>query len=143
MKARFLCDMPNARLLRNKLDKGEGLECKFVIERVVYLSKRDFIPFREHLMEATPFVSCHKEDMFIDEQGIWHVLMFCCLQSDIILLVNSNGEDYAKYCSIISNGGEKVEPRFTTSQRYTRRWKKNCRRAVAVKQDLRTWRQIR
>lgn len=34
--------------------------------------------------------------------------MFCCLQSDIILLVNSNGENYAKYCSIISNGGEKL-----------------------------------
>jgi len=133
MKASFLCDVPNARLLRNKLDKDEGLEYKYVIERVVYLSKRAFIPFREHLMEETPFVSCHKENMFIDEQGVWHVLMFCCLQSDIILLVNSNGEDYAKYCSIISNGGEKVEPRFTTSQRYTRKWKKNCRRTIAVK----------
>ncbi len=121
MKARFLCGILNARLIRNKLDKGEGIAVEYVIERVVYLSKRDFVPFREHLIEATPFVSCHKEEMFIDEQGIWHVLMFCCLQSDIILLVNSDGEDYAKYCSIISNGGEKVEPRFTTSQRYTRK----------------------
>lgn len=133
MKAKFLSDVANARLLRNKLDKGEGLEVQYVIERVVYLSKRDFIPFREHLIDATPFVSCHKEDMFIDKQGFWHVLMFCCLQSDIILLVNSNGEDYAKYCSIISNGDEKVEPRFTTSQRYTRKWKKNSRRTTAVK----------
>ena len=121
MKARFLCDMPNARMLRNKLDKCEGSEYEYVIERVVYLSKRKFISFREHLIEETPFMSCHKEDMFIDSQGIWHVLMFCCLQSDIILLVNSDDEDYAKYCSIISNGGEKVEPRFTTSQRYTRK----------------------
>lgn len=118
MKASFLCDMPNARLLRNKLDKGEGLECEFVIERVVYLSKRDFSPFREHPMEGTPFVSCHKDDMFIDEQSVWHVLMFCCLQSDIIL---RNGKDYAKYCSIFSNGGEEVEPRFTTRQRYSRK----------------------
>ena len=121
MKAKFLSNMPNARLLRNRLDKGDGLECEYVIERVVYLSKREFIPFREHLMEETPLVACHKADMFIDKQGVWHVLMFCCLQSDIILLVNSDGEDYAKYCSIISNGGEKVEPRFTTSQRYTRK----------------------
>lgn len=120
MKANFLCDVPNARLLRNQLDKDKGLAVEYVIERVIYLSKRDFIPFREHLMEDTPLVSCHKEDMFIDAQGIWHVLMFCCLQSDIFLLVNSDDEDYAKYCSIISNGGEKVEPRFTTSQRYTR-----------------------
>ena len=113
--------MTNVRILRGRLDKGVGPECEYIIEGVVYLSKRNFIPFREHLMEDTPFVSCHKEDMFLDKQGIWHVLMFCCLQSDIILLVNSNGENYAKYCSIISNGGEKVEPRFTTSQRYTRK----------------------
>lgn len=98
MKSIFLCDVPNARLLRNHLDKDKGLAVEYVIERVICLSKRDFIPFREHLMEETPFVSCHKEDMFIDEQGVWHVLMFCCLQSDIILLVNSNGKDYAKYC---------------------------------------------
>lgn len=121
MKARFLFDIPNARLLRNRLEKGDGLECDYTIERVVYLSKREFIPFREHLMEETPFVSNHNEDMFVDQQVIWHVLMFCCLQSDIILFVNSNGENYAKYCSIISNGGEKVEPHFTTSQRYTRK----------------------
>ena len=121
MKERFLCDIPNARLVRNSLAKGEGIEVEYIVERVVYLSKRDFVPFHEHLIEATPFVSCHKEDAFIDGQGVWHVLMFCCLQSDIILLVNSNGEDYAKYCSIISNGGEKVEPRFTTSQKYTRK----------------------
>ena len=121
MKARFLCDLSNARLVRNKLDKGEGIGVEYVIERVVYLSKRDFIPFREHLMEVSHFVSFHKEDMFIDKHGVWHVLMFCCLQSDIILLVNSNGEDYAKFCSIISNGGEKVESRFTTNQRYIRK----------------------
>lgn len=121
MKSRFLCDIPNARLLRNRIDKHEGQKHEFVIERVVYLSKREFISFREHLLEVTPFVSYHKEDMFIDEQGVWHVLMFCCIQCDVILLVNSDGEDYAKYCSIISNGGEKVEPRFTTSQRYTRK----------------------
>lgn len=121
MKARFMWDMPNARILRNKLDKGEGLECEYVIERVVYLSKHNFIPFCEHLMEKTHFVSCHREDIFIDSHGILHVLMFCCLQSDIILLVNSKGENYAKYCSIISNEGKKVEPRFTTSKRYVRK----------------------
>lgn len=70
METRFICIVSNARLLRNKLDRGEGLTAEYVIERVVYLSKRDFIPFREHLMEETPFVSCHKEDMFIDSQGI-------------------------------------------------------------------------
>ena len=34
--------------------------------------------------------------------------MFCCLHSDIVLLVYSDGKDYAKYVSIISNGVKKL-----------------------------------
>ena len=66
-------------------------------------------------------IELYQNDMFIDENGVFHVLMFCCMQCDIMLLVYSDGEKYAKYCSIKSNGGVKVEPRFTTSQRYSRK----------------------
>ena len=79
MKTRFICNVSNARLLRNRIDKGEGFEAEYVVERVV------------------------------------------CIQCDVMLLVYSNGENYAKYCSIKSNGGVKVESRFTTSQRYSRK----------------------
>lgn len=53
--------------------------------------------------------------MFIDENGVFHVLMYCYIQCYVMILVYSDGEDYAKYVSVISNGGEEVEPRFTTS----------------------------
>ena len=120
MKTRFICNVSNARLLRNRIDKCEGFEAEYVIERVVYLSKREFIPFRENLLGDEPNLALYQDDMFIDENGVFHVLMFCCMQCDIMLLVYSDGENYAKYCSIKSNGGEKVEPRFTISQRYSK-----------------------
>lgn len=120
MKARFICNVSNARLLRNRIDKYEGFEAEYVIERVVYLSKREFIPFRENLLVDEPNIELYQDDMFIDENDIFHVLMYCCMQCDIMLLVYSDGENYAKYCSIKSNGGEKVEPRFTISQRYSK-----------------------
>ena len=120
MKTRFICNVSNARLLRNRIDKCEGFEAEYVIERVVYLSKREFIPFRENLLADEPNIALYQDDMFIDENGIFHVLMYCCMQCDIMLLVCSDGENYAKYCSIKSNGGEKVEPRFTISQRYSK-----------------------
>ena len=63
----------------------------------------------------------HVFDENIDENGIFHVLMCCCIQCDVMILVYSDGEKYPKYCSIKSNGGVKVEPRFTTSQRYSRK----------------------
>jgi len=120
MKTRFIYNVSNARLLRNRIDKCEGFEAEYVIERVVYLSKREFIPFRENLLADEPNIALYQDDMFIDENGVFHVLMYCCMQCDIMLLVYGDGEKYAKYCSIKSNGGEKVEPRFTISQRYSK-----------------------
>ena len=118
MKAGFICNVSNARLLRNRIDKGEGFEAEYVVERVVYLSKREFIPFREHLMEEEPNIAKYQEDMFIDEQGVFHVLMYCCIQCDVMILVYSDGENYPKYCSIKCNGGEQIEKRYTISNRY-------------------------
>lgn len=46
MKARFVCDISNARLARNKIDRSEGFVAKYVVERVVYLAKDYFIYFR-------------------------------------------------------------------------------------------------
>ena len=91
MKIRFICNVSNARLLRNRIDKCEGFEAEYVVERVVYLSKREFIPFRERLLEDD--IAKYQEDMFIDENGIFHVIMFCCLHCDIMLLVHSDGKN--------------------------------------------------
>ena len=118
MKTRFICNVSNARLLRNRIDKCEGFEVEYVVERVVYLSKREFIPFRERLLEYEPNISKYQEDMFIDEDGVFHVLMYCCIQCDVMILVYSDGEKYAKYCSLKCNGGEQVEKRYTTANRY-------------------------
>lgn len=132
MKARFVCDISNARLARNRINRSEGFVAKYVVERVVYLARDYFIYFREHLLEDNPNIVAHKHEMYIDNKGCFHVIMFCCLHSDIMLLVYSDGKDYAKYVSIISNGGEKVEPRFATSKRYTRKRKTQCRRTTAI-----------
>lgn len=133
MKARFVCKMPDARLVRNAIDRKEGQMHKYIVERTIYLSKEKFIHFRSHLLDDNNELINYKNEMYIDKNKVWHVLMFCCLQSDIMLLVYSDGEDYAKYVSVISNGGEKVEPRFTTSQRYIRKRKNQCRRTTATK----------
>ena len=121
MKARFVCNVSNARLARNRIDQCEGFEAEYIVERVIYLQGDYFISFRSRLLEDEPNIASHKNEMFIDEKGVFHVLMFCSMQSDIMILVYSDGENYAKYVSIISNGGEKVEPRFTTRNRYN--WK--------------------
>ena len=133
MKARFVCKIPNARLVRNAIDRKEGQVHKYIIERTIYLSKEKFIHFRSHLLEDNKELINYRNEIYVDKSNVWHVLMFCSMIADIMILVYSDGEDYAKYVSIISNGGERVEPRFATSKRYTRKRKDQCRRTTATK----------
>lgn len=133
MKARFVCKMSDARLVRNAIDRKEGQVHEYIVERTIYLSKEKFIHFRSHLLDDNDELINYRKEMYVDENKVWHVLMFCSMIADIMILVYSDGEDYAKYVSIISNGGEKVEPRFTTSKRYTRKRENNRRRTTAIK----------
>jgi len=121
MKARFVCKMSDARLVRNAIDRNEGQVHEYIVERTIYLSKEKFIHFRSHLLDDNDELINYRKEMYVDENKVWHVLMFCSMIADIMILVYSDGEDYAKYVSIISNGGKKVEPRFTTRNRYN--WK--------------------
>jgi len=118
MKAQFLSKFPNIRLLRNYLDKHKVKEQEYVIERTVMLKKEVLIHLREHLLENNYHIIKHKNEMFVDDNGVWHVVMYYSLSCDIMLLVNSEGFDYARYVAIKTNGGEQVEKRFTIKNRY-------------------------
>lgn len=133
MKTRFVCKIPDARLVRNAIDRKEGRVHEYIIERTIYLSKEKFIHFRSYLLDDNDELINYKNEMYIDKNKVWHVLMFCSMIADIMILVYSDGEEYAKYVSIISNGGEKIEPRFTTSKRYTRKRENKSRRTTSTK----------
>ena len=133
MKSRFVCKMPDARLVRNAIDRKEGRLHEYIVERTIYLSKEKFIHFRSHLIEDNDDLINYRNEMYVDENNVWHVLMFCSMIADIMILVNSEGFNYARYCSIICNGGEQVEKRYSTGQRYPTRPKNNRRRTTAIK----------
>ena len=133
MKARFVYKMPDARLVRNAIDREEGRLHEYVVERTIYLPKEKFIHFRSHLLDDNDEIINYKNEMYIDENNVWHVLMFCSMIADIMILVNSEGFSYARYCSIVCNGGEQVEKRYSSGQRYSRGSKNNCRRTTAIK----------
>ena len=51
MKSRFVFKMPDARLVRNAIDRKEGQVQKYIVERTIYLLKEKFIRFRSHLLD--------------------------------------------------------------------------------------------
>ena len=119
MKTKFISDVSNARLLRNRLDEGLGVEHEYFIERCVMLKHHYFMHFRDNLSGENDIVKTYSKDMFVDDNGIWHVIMVCCVGADITILIFSDGTNYPKYLSIKNNGGEQVEPKFTTCNRYS------------------------
>ena len=118
MKAKFIENVANARILRNKLDLGEGVEHECFIQRAVLLKYHHFINFREHLAGENDIVLNHLDDMFVDDNGVWHVILVCCVQAHIMLVIFNDGTNTAKYVSIKTNGGERVESKFTPCNRY-------------------------
>ena len=63
MKAKFIENVANARILRNKLDLGEGIEHEYFIQRAVLLKHEHFINFREHLSGENIIVKNHLDDI--------------------------------------------------------------------------------
>ena len=124
MKAQFVSKFPNVRLIRNYLDRHKVKEQEYIIEHSILLGREDFIYLREHLLEDDKNIAQYKNEMYVDKNGVWHVIMFCSITCDIMLLVNSEGFNYARYCAVINNGGEQIEKRFAISNRYPKKRKK-------------------
>ena len=118
MKAPFVSKFPNVRLISNYLEKHKVKEREYIIERSILLGREDFIYLREHLLEDNKNIAQYKSDMYVDENGVWHVIMFCSITCDIMLLVNSRGFNYARYVALMNNGGEQIEKRFAINHRY-------------------------
>lgn len=76
MKARFVCKIPNARLVRNAIDRNEGRLNEYIVERIIYLQKEKFIHFRNHLLDDNDELINYRKEIYVDENNVWHVLMF-------------------------------------------------------------------
>lgn len=66
MKARFVYKKPNARLVRNAIDRNEGRLHEYIIERTIYLPK---------------------ESLFILEVTCWKIMMNSLITEMICLLM--------------------------------------------------------
>lgn len=100
MKAKFKRNCSTVKEYKNK--KG-GREVEFVIEKIVSLKKDYFSPLCFHLLNDNDLITKNKESMFIDKNGIWHVVAFCCVSRPYQLLVQCCGNNYAKYVLVIEN----------------------------------------
>ena len=74
-----------------------------VIEEVVELPAHDFSAFSHHLTDDYPFIHKMAARLTCDSRGVHHCLLVLCEGQDDGILVKSEGYDYARYHSYLSN----------------------------------------
>ena len=95
---------------KKRLAKSRHRPIECVVERSVKLKYEDFIFLINHLQDKNnPYVQNHLGEMFVDENGIWHVMMICCLSADKILYLMQEQDANSRYVGFVINNGEQVE----------------------------------
>lgn len=87
----------NARVAR-----GEGTQVEAVIEKTINLSFTSYTVFGARLLDEKNFIRNNQELMKVDEDKVWHVIRVTCKDSNLSILVNAEGYDYARYAGIIT-----------------------------------------
>ncbi|WMI82428.1 DUF3846 domain-containing protein [Anaerotignum sp. MB30-C6] len=74
-----------------------------VIEAVEQMDREKFKEFSNGLLEDRQFIADHKEDMFVDSNGVIHGLLALDMESGDGILIDSSGYDYARYSAFMPN----------------------------------------
>ena len=86
----------NARVAR-----GEGTQVEVVIEKTIRLSFTNYTIFGARLLDEQNFIRNNQDLMKVDEDGVWHVIRVTCKDTNLSILVNAEGYDYARYSATI------------------------------------------
>lgn len=74
-----------------------------VIEDIERMDHSRFREFCDNLLSDQQFIVNHKEDMFVDSNGNYHVLLALDMENGDGILINSSGYRYARYASFMPN----------------------------------------
>jgi len=90
----------NARLER-KENELKTQQCQ--IDRIIELSREEYLEFSRNLLYDYEFIWDNKDEMYIDKEGIAHCMLV--LGKDITdgLLIESEGASFCRYAGILPN----------------------------------------
>ncbi|WP_242847942.1 DUF3846 domain-containing protein [Inediibacterium massiliense] len=74
-----------------------------VIEAVEQMEHEKFKEFSNGLLEDRQFIADHKEDMFVDSNGVIHGLLVLDVEDGDGILIDSSGYNYARYSAFMPN----------------------------------------
>ena len=96
----------SARLLRKEPELRTD-DCK--IEAVVTLDEDGFNTFRNRLLDDYDFIDSHRDYMYQDRNGVSHCLLVLGDGKADGILVEAEGNSYARYSALLPNGRDFME----------------------------------
>ena len=83
---------------KRKEPEVKAKEC--VIEKIIQLSKSQYIAFTQNLLKDYDFIENNRELMG-EKDGVWHCILVTGEGIDEGVLVQSEGASYARYASFV------------------------------------------
>jgi len=88
--------------MKCKPSSGELLpENRYMIEYQVEVTPEEFEDIINNPLKDRQIIADHKDDMFTDDEGVWHCLLITAPGFEYGILVESEGYDYCRYAAII------------------------------------------
>jgi len=81
-------------LFQHKNDRTD-----FVIEKIVYVDEKEYNDFKADLSQDKIFIHENLDNMYVDENGIFHCILVKDNCRDDGILVESEGYDYPRYAA--------------------------------------------
>ena len=80
---------------------------KVRIEKEITLSETEYETFINNLNDDYAFIAKNKELMYTDKDGVWHCILVRSKENPHMILVQSEGYDYARYTAIFHQNNMK------------------------------------
>ena len=99
MKAPFIRKASDLKDWKNSYMLFKPKAQEFVVEKHIELSNAEFKDFQNDFFKAREFIKDNEDLMYCDN-GTMHCIAIYCKDSEMAILVESEGYDYARYTSI-------------------------------------------
>jgi hypothetical protein len=72
-----------------------------IIEKTIEVSEGEFKSLCGDFFKNREYITANLDEMYM-ENGIWHCILVKCAASEIGILIESEGYDYARYTAVIN-----------------------------------------
>ena len=108
IKAPMVRKVSSAEEWQKEVDEWEIKDSNLIIENTVEVDSKEYDCLSKNFFKYRILIHDNLKHMWLDAEG-WHVIAVTCKDRNQTILIESEGYDYARYTSVVSNTKLKEE----------------------------------